>query len=243
MQYAIYAILLLQVLVIISLISSLSKGNSQSTITSSIYHYIPDISEVVGSNKKYDVSGTWTSSETGTTLLITKVTDDKFDVALTKQGSTTPDEQLKANIDHYNGVLNINNPIDTGDPYYGNDYSTPVLILLLDPNMEDKLIDPYATNIYNKIPSNPNGGNIISHLSGIWKDDASTDLLDVKVTDYLIEGTLVNNKVVGIFNPDNMKFVLFLRGYPIPGYFHNNTFVVLFMGVVYEFQKIIEYKP
>jgi hypothetical protein len=238
------AIVILQVIVVISLLNSLLSGSSRKYLKKgSDYNYIPNISEVVGSGKKYDVSGTWTAGESGTTLLITKVDDDKFDVALTRQGSTRVNERLKANMDHFNGVLTVNNPVDIGDPYYGDDYSTPALILLLDPNLEDKLIDPYAASIYNKVPASPAGGNVITHLSGIWKDNDSPDLLDIKVTDYLIEGSLAENKIIGIFNPESMKFVLFLKGYPVPGYYDNNVFVVLFMNQVYEFRKVMDYKP
>jgi hypothetical protein len=237
-------IVILQVIIIISLLASLLGVKQYSySNTQPQEIYIPNISEVVGSGKRYDVSGSWMSSDTGTNLLIAKIDDnddDKFNIALIKQGSTTPDQLLTATMDHYNGVLNVSSPVDVDDPAYT---STPVMVLLVDPNMEDKLLDPYTAKVYNKVPANPASGNIISHLSGIWKDNNSADLLDIKVTDYLIEGTLAENKIIGIFNPDNMKFVVFIKGFPVPGYYENNTFTVLFMGMIYEFKKIVEYKP
>lgn len=244
MKSLLVAIVIAQILIIVSLLSSLTSGkpSTKNIKYGSSYRYIPTISEVVGSSKKYDVSGAWTAG-TGTALVITRVDDNKFDVSLTKKGSAVPDEQLKANMDHYNGVLTVNNPITTGDPYYGEDYATPALILLLDPHMEDKMLDPYSSSIYTKVPANPASGNVISHLSGTWKDNSGSDILDITVTDYVIEGTIAENKIIGIFNPDNMKFVVFLRGLPIPGYYDNNIFIIFFLGEVYEFKKVMDYKP
>jgi hypothetical protein len=236
-----YTIIAIQVLIVLSLLQHLNKIIRKDHLSKVVYQFIPHISEIVGSTKKHNVSGNWTSTKTGMTLSISTIdNNNNVNISVLKTGNNVQTEQLTGTIDNYNGVIYIDQQVDLGDPYYGNDNTKqPVIMLIIDPYLENKLIDPIAGTLYES--DTTCAEKVIPHLSGTYKDIFSEDIMDITVTDYIISGKLANNNMLGFINPNSMYFVIFMKGVYIPGYVKNNKYFIIMDETIYEYEKVLKY--
>jgi hypothetical protein len=207
------AIIILQVIFIITLLQEFFHYEDKCP-----RQYIPHISHVTESTNLHDICGTWTSNTSKSTVWVSTMDPqtNTFYVDMPEFGSCI------GHMDNYNNILTVST--------YG--VSDPTISLLL---TNDALIDTHSLHIYRK---NVDISTINYKLSGIWKDDYGTDVVDITVTDNIIKGTLASNKIVGLVNPDNMKFVIFSKGLTIPGYYIDNIFTISFMDEIYGFRKV-----
>jgi hypothetical protein len=235
-----YTIIAIQVLIVLSLLRHLNRIiriHNQNKVN---YQFIPHISEIVGSTKTHNVSGNWISAETGMTLSISTLDNSTVNISVLKTENSIQTEQLTGTIDNYNGIIYIDQQVDLGDPYYRNDNTKqPVIMLIIDPYLKNKLIDPIAGTLYESDTTCTE--KVISHLSGTYKDIFSEDNMDITVTDYVISGKLANNNILGFINPNSMYFVIFMKGIYIPGYIKNNKYFIIMDETIYEYEKVLKY--
>lgn len=233
MDGIIKAIIIIEVLLILCLVGVLCEDHYVTQIKC-VYTYVPNISEVVGSYKKYDLSGSWTSDEeagTGNTLTITNIDrhNSKVTIIVNRTGDPTSIANLTGILDHYNGIL-----------YYGEN-DTALKQLILDPVTKNRLVDPRTAEVYNRSVKSSVSVDPSAILSGKYKDIHRADIIDtidITVDNYFIRGSLETNDIVGFINPKNNDVVIFMRGLVIPGVYDSNVFYLQFGNNVYQYEKV-----